>query len=147
VTTSSSADGSRHVSETERAQVEVLDGDEMEPDHFAGDPGPDHAPVAPDLSVGRGVIVEVARLAALEVPDVLRVARRGPPWRATLAGPPIIVRVRKEGVSVKLRIIARPGADLAETGRLVRGAVGRAVERLLGLEVREVTVLVDGVGS
>ena len=103
--------------------------------------------VAPELSVGRGVIVEVARLAALEVPEVLRVGRRGPRWRAALAGPPIMVRVRGDAVVVRLRIIARPGADLAVTGRRVREAVGRAVERLLGLQVQEVSVLVDGVGS
>jgi uncharacterized alkaline shock family protein YloU len=101
----------------------------------------------PDLSVGRSVIVEVARLAALEVPAVLRVARRGPRWRAALAGPPVMVRVRADGVTVKLRIIARPGADLADTGRRVRDAVGRAVERLLGLHVNEVSVLIDGVGG
>lgn len=102
--------------------------------------------VSADLSVGRSVIVEVARLAALEVPDVLRVARRGPPWRAALAGPPIVVRVRADGVVVRLRVIARPGANLAETGRRVREAVGRAVERMLGLQVQEVSVLIDGVG-
>jgi uncharacterized alkaline shock family protein YloU len=103
--------------------------------------------VTADLSVGRGVIVEVARLAALEVPEVLRVARRGPRWRAALAGPAVMVRVRGDGVTVRLRIIARPGADLAATGRHVREAVGRAVERLLGLQVQEVSVLVDGVGT
>ena len=101
----------------------------------------------PDLSVGRSVVVEVARLAALEVPEVLRVGRRGPRWRAILAGPPIMVCVRAEGVTVKLRVIARPGADLATTGRRVREAVGRAVERLLGLRVVEVSVLFDGVGG
>ncbi|HYK95924.1 MAG TPA: Asp23/Gls24 family envelope stress response protein [Candidatus Dormibacteraeota bacterium] len=101
---------------------------------------------APNLSVGRGVIVEVARLAALEVPDVLSVARRGPRWRAALAGPPIMVRVRTDGVMVRLRVIARPGADLATTGRRVREAVGRAVERLLGLRVTEIDVVIDGVG-
>ncbi len=113
----------------------------------------DESPVGPpsaepiELTVGRGVIVEVARLAAQEVPEVLQVARRGPPWRAALAGPPIMVRVRNEGVELELRIIARPGADLVLAGRQVREAVGRAVERLLGLEVRSVTVLVDGVGT
>lgn len=113
----------------------------------------DEEPVGPpaeelvELTVGRGVIIEVARLAALEIPEVLQVARRGPPWRAALAGPPISVRVRKEGVEVELRIIARPGADLVTAGRRVREAVGRAVARLLGLEVRSVTVLVDGVGG
>ncbi len=100
-----------------------------------------------ELTVGRGVIVEVARLAALENPAVLRVARRGPPWRAALAGPAIMVRVRKEGVELELRIIARPGADLVAAGRQVRNAVGLAVQRLLGLDVRSVTVLIDGVGG
>lgn len=113
----------------------------------------DAAPLGPpaespiELTVGREVIVEVARRAALEIPDVLKVARRGPPWRAALAGPPVSVRVRREGVEVELRIIARPGADLVQAGRHVREAVGRAVERLLGLEVRSVTVLIDGVGQ
>jgi uncharacterized alkaline shock family protein YloU len=113
----------------------------------------DESPVRPpgaesiQLSVGRGVILEVARLAALEIPEVLQVARRGPPWRAALAGPPVMVRVRRTGVEVELRIIARPGADLVQAGRQVREAVGRAVERLLGLEVSSVTVLVDGVGA
>jgi uncharacterized alkaline shock family protein YloU len=58
-----------------------------------------------------------------------------------------MVRVRPDGVVVRLRIIARPGADLAATGRRVRDAVGRAVERLLGLHVEEVSVLIDGVGT
>lgn len=134
-------------SETRPQELLIVEGDELEDDAFATDPGPEDMHIAPDLTVGRGVIIEVARLAALEVPDVLSVARRGPPWRAALAGPPIMVRVRPEGVEVKLRIIARPGADLADTGRHVRDAVGRAVEHLLGLHVREVVVLIDGVGG
>lgn len=126
---------------------------EREPDTNGDDLVVDAEPLGPpgsqpvELSVGRGVIIEVARLAALEIPEVLRVARRGPPWRAALAGPPIMVRVRKEGVELELRIIARPGADLATAGRRVRDVVGLAVERLLGLQVRSVTVLIDGVGS
>ena len=100
-----------------------------------------------ELSVGRGVIVDVVRAAALEIPDVLRVTRRGPRWRAALAGPATMVRVRPEGVEIELRFSARPGADLVATGRHVRDAVGLAVQRLLGLEVRSVTVLVDGVGG
>jgi uncharacterized alkaline shock family protein YloU len=57
------------------------------------------------------------------------------------------VRVRGDVVDVRLRIIARPGADLAATGRHVRESVARAVERLLGLRVNEVSVLIDGVGT
>ncbi len=113
----------------------------------------DAAPARPpsttpiELSVGRGVIVDVVRQAALEIPAVLQVARRGPRWRAVLAGPPVAVHVRPEGVEIELRVIARPGSDLVAAGRQVRSAVGLAAERLLGLQVRFVTVLVDGVGS
>ena len=102
---------------------------------------------APLLTVGRGVIAEVARLAALEVPEVLRVGRAAPPWRVALAGSPISIRVRAGEVSVRIRLVARPGADLVAATANVRRAVGTAIERLLGLRVAGVTVLVDGVGS
>jgi uncharacterized alkaline shock family protein YloU len=101
----------------------------------------------PELTVGRGVIAEVARLAALEVPDVLRVGRGGPRWRVALSGPPIVVRVRGDEVSVRLWLIARPGADLVATAKAVRAAVGAAMERLLALSIGGVTVVIDGVGG
>ena len=101
----------------------------------------------PDLTVGRGVIVEMTRLAALEVPGVLKVARGGPAWRAVFRGPPVGVRVHGGQVAVRLWIVARPGADLATAGRQVRTAVAAAVERLLGLELGSVTVIVDGIGA
>src|SRR2546423_11370740 len=74
------------------------------------------SPTPVELSVGRGVIVDVVRQAALEIPEVLAVERRGPRWRAALAGPAIAVRVRPEGVEIELRIIARPAADLVAAG-------------------------------
>lgn len=122
---------------------------EPELDAIIVDAEPEGPPSATpiELTVGRGVIVDVVRQAALEIPDVLAVSRRGPRWRAALAGPAITVHVRPEGVEIELRVIARPGADLVAAGRHVRDAVGLAVQRLLGLEVRSVTVLVDGVGS
>jgi uncharacterized alkaline shock family protein YloU len=100
-----------------------------------------------DLTVGRGVITEMVRLAALEVPGVVRVGRAGPPWRALLGGPAVSARVRDARVFVRLWIVARPGHALGPLTAQVRTAVGAAVERLLGLELGAVTVLVDGVGS
>jgi uncharacterized alkaline shock family protein YloU len=100
-----------------------------------------------DLTVGRGVISEMVRLAALEVPGVVRVGRAGPPWRAILGGPAVSTRVREARVFVRLWIVARPGQALGPLTAQVRTAVGAAVERLLGLELGAVTVLVDGVGS
>ncbi len=99
------------------------------------------------LTVGPGVIRETVRLAALEVPGVIRVGRGGPRWRDTLAGSPIRVRVRDGRVHVTIWLTARPRQRLVPLTDQVREAVGGAVVRLLGLELGGVTVLVDGVGA
>lgn len=101
----------------------------------------------PELTVGRGVIAELVRLAAFEVPGVAQVRRGGPAWRRILAGPAVSVRQRDDRVLVRLSIVARPGQPLAPLADQVRAAVAATVERLLGLELGAVTVLVDGVGG
>ncbi len=100
----------------------------------------------PSLSVGPGVIRDVVRLAALEVPGVLRVGRGGPRWRDALGGSPVKVRVRSGLVFVTVRLVARPRQPLVPLAQQVRSAVAAAVVRLLGMELGGVTVLVDGVG-
>jgi uncharacterized alkaline shock family protein YloU len=99
------------------------------------------------LSVGPGVIRETVRLAALEVPGVVRVGRGGPRWRDAIAGSPVHIRVRDGRVHVTLWVVARPRQRLVPLTEQVREAVGAAVVRLLGLELGGVTVLVDGVGA
>ncbi|MEO8469011.1 MAG: Asp23/Gls24 family envelope stress response protein [Chloroflexota bacterium] len=101
----------------------------------------------PVLSVGRGVIVEVARSAALEVPGVLRVARAGPAWRSFFLGPAVAVRTHDDRVDVRLWVVARPGARLSAVGAEARAAVAGSIERLLGLHLGSVTVIVDGIGG
>ena len=99
------------------------------------------------LSVGPGVIRDTVRLAALEVPGVLRVGRGGPRWRDALGGSPVKVRVRDGRVHVTVWLVARPRQRLVPLTGQVRDAVAGAVERLLGMELDGVTVLVDGVGA
>ena len=101
----------------------------------------------PELTVGRGVIAELVRLAAFEVPGVARVGRGGPAWRRLVGGPAVSVRIRDERVVVRLWVVARPGQSLATLSGQVRTTVAATVERLLGLELGAVTVLVDGVGG
>ena len=101
----------------------------------------------PQLSVRQGVIADVVRAAALEVKGVARVSRGGPAWRRAMGGRPVSVRVREDRVVVRLWIVARPGYALGPLAGSVRTAVSTAVERLLGLDVGAVTILVDGVGS
>ena len=97
------------------------------------------------LTVSRRVIVEMVREAALEVPGVLRV-KRGRPL-AWLGGSPVRARVRDGRVSVRVWVIARPGHPVGPLAAQIRQAVGATIERLLALEIGEVTVVVDGVGG
>ena len=99
------------------------------------------------LSVGRGVITDTVRLAALEVPGVVRVGRGGAMWRDLLLGAPIKVRIRDGRVHATVWVVARPRQSLVTVAQDVRAAVGAAIVRLLGMEIGGVTVLVDGVGS
>jgi uncharacterized alkaline shock family protein YloU len=99
------------------------------------------------LTVGPGVIRETVRLAALEVPGVVRVGRGGARWRDALGGSPVRVRIRDGHVHVTIWLVARPRQPLVPLTAQVRDAVGAAVVRLLGLEIGGVTVLVDGIGA
>ena len=101
----------------------------------------------PALSVGRGVVTEMSRVAAYEVPGVSRVSRGGPRWLAALSGPPVVVRIRDHRVHVRVFVVVRPGQPLSAVADGVRSAVERTVERLLGLDLGAVTVIVDGVGG
>jgi uncharacterized alkaline shock family protein YloU len=102
---------------------------------------------SPQLIVGPAVIRETVRLAALEVPGVLRVGRSGGWLRQRLAGEAVTTRLGGAEVSVRIAIVARPGQALRPLAGLVRAAVVAALERQLGLVPGEVTVSVDGVGA
>jgi uncharacterized alkaline shock family protein YloU len=81
------------------------------------------------------------------MPGVLRIGRGGAAWRAWLRGAPVVVRMDDGRVEVHLWIVARPNADVRDLAAQVRRTVRAAVERLLGLEVSSVSVVVDGIGS
>ncbi len=99
------------------------------------------------LAVSRPVIRDLVRLAAMEVPGVLRVGWAGSPWRRLAVGRPVAVRLRNGAVEARVVVVARPGQQLGTLAAEVRRAVATAIERLLGLELGEVTVRIDGVGG
>lgn len=102
---------------------------------------------APELVVTREVVVDMVRLAAEEVPGVLRVGHGGPGWLAFRHGDPVRVRLEDGRVEVRVVVVARPAQSLVALARGVRTSVAAACERLLGLDAASVTVIVDGVGA
>lgn len=102
---------------------------------------------APELIVTRAVVEDMVRLAAEEVPGVLRLGYGGPALRTMLRGAPVRVRLDGGRATVRVVVIARPSQSLVTVSSQVRAAVASACERLLGLEAASVSVLVDGVGG
>lgn len=115
------------------------------------------APEAPDASaeelgavrIARRVLRTVVVQAALAVPGVVRVARvsRG---LADLLGRPLPhagvgLAVRGNTVAVDLYLITQPDMSMVEVGTAVQEAVGAAVERILGMDAREVNVYIQDV--
>jgi len=100
----------------------------------------------PPLSVAHSVVARMVRRAAVAAPGVVRIGRGGPGLLARLE-PAVSVRARADGIAVRIIVIARPGHDLRVVAGDVRTAVGATVERLLGLALSDVTVIVDGVGE
>ena len=100
---------------------------------------------SPDMTVSRRVVVEMVRLAAIEVPGVVRIGRGSGAWAASLGRSPVRVRIRDGHVEARVWVVARPGQAIVPLAREVRTAVAASIERLLDLEVRDVTVVVDGV--
>ena len=99
------------------------------------------------LTVRRRVIGAMARAAAASQPGVLRVGRGGPPFWAWLAGPAVTARLRDGRVHVRMFVVARSGEPLVALSARVRRSIAETIERQLGLELGEVTILVDGIGG
>ena len=101
----------------------------------------------PDLVVGAAVVRETVRLAALEVPGVLRVGWSGGWLRQALAGDAVTTERNGPEVSVRIAVVARPGQALPALAGNVRAAVVASLGRQLGLQPGNVTIHVDGVGA
>lgn len=93
--------------------------------------------------VRRQVVVEVAAEAARSVPGVTRLGR-GP---TLFPGAPVEATLDQGTVVVRLSLVAAEGVRLVSLGADVRRVVAAAIERLLGLSVEEVTVVIDGIGT
>ncbi len=87
--------------------------------------------------VAQSVLASVVEMTALKVPGVVRTAPYG---RRT-----VHVRVEGNAVHTDIGIIVAAEAQVPEVSAAVRRQVAAAIERLLGMEAKEVNVFVRDV--
>jgi len=102
------------------------------------------------VTIAPGVLVTIARLSALSIPGVRRMSERGPSSVGRIlgiggAGQGTRVEVVDHAVTVDLYIVVDGGVNMLQVGRAVQAEVTRAIQDMVGMEVREVNVRIDDV--
>lgn len=100
--------------------------------------------------VAPNVLVTIARLTTLSVPGV---ARMSPRWARGVgrllgggaAGDGVRVQLEDDAVIVDLHIVARHDANMLNLGRTIQAEVARAIQDMVGMEVKEVNVYIQDV--
>lgn len=101
----------------------------------------------PALWVPLEVVVDVAASAARGVPGVARLGRGGRGLSGLVGRPPVEARLEEGEALLRVRVVAGSDVGFDALAEAVRRAVATAVERQLGLAVREVTVVIAGLGG
>jgi uncharacterized alkaline shock family protein YloU len=111
-------------------------------------PASSSAPVSGKIFVSPGVLLTVARLAALSVPGVAgmspvpggvnRPFRRG-------AAQGVRLETRAEEVSAELFLVLHPESDAREVARRVQLEVCRAITEIVGMKVGQVVVHIEDI--
>jgi len=101
------------------------------------------------VTIAPGVLVTIASLSALSVPGVRRMSERASRHMRILGvggiGQGTRVQVVDGAVSVDLHIIVEGGVNMLKVGRAIQATVTRAIQDMVGMEVREVNVYIDDV--
>ncbi len=94
-------------------------------------------------------LMTIARLAALSVPGVVRMANvpGGVNWlfQRRPIGKGVHLEVRDHTVRADLHLVVAPGANMRNIGLQVQAEVTRAMEQMVGMDVDSVNVHIDDV--
>jgi len=99
-------------------------------------------------TIAPAVLVTIARLTALSVPGVTRLApapgRAGRLFRRAANGG-IRLAVIDSTVSLEVHLAVAPETNVREVARRVQGEVARAIEETVGMEVSRIDVHIEDV--
>jgi uncharacterized alkaline shock family protein YloU len=107
-----------------------------------------HETLPGTVTIAPGVLATIVRMTTLAHPGVLRLASRMPPSLPRLRGKGaqadgLRVDVSDDAVTVDVHVIADPSASLTDLGKELQTQIARALEDMVGMEVRSVNVFID----
>jgi uncharacterized alkaline shock family protein YloU len=98
------------------------------------------------ITIAPEVLVTTARLTALAVPGVSRLA--SPPGVGRLLpNEGVRVKIVDDKVYVKVYVMTDPGVNMLAVGRKIRAEITRALQDMVGVEVKAVDVHIEDVAS
>jgi len=96
------------------------------------------------ITVAPEVLETVARLTALAVPGVARLASRSGVGRL-LRSDGVKLNIVGNSVRVALYVVTEPDVNMLGVGRQIQAEVTRAIQDMVGMEVKSVDVHIDDV--
>ena len=103
------------------------------------------------VMIAPNVLVTIVQKTATSVPGVHKLDEGVPGVKRLLGlhtvGQGVEVGVADNEVSVDVYLVARRDTDLLQMGRKLQGDVTRAIEDIVGMDVREVNVHVEDVAT
>jgi len=102
------------------------------------------------VTIAPNVLVTIAKLTTLSTPGV---ARMSPRWASGVGrllgrgavGDGVRIQLEDDAVIVDLHIVARHDANMLSLGRTIQAEVARAIQDMVGMEVKEVNVYIQDV--
>jgi len=103
------------------------------------------------VTIAPNVLVTIVQKTAASVPGVAKLCDSTPGVKRLLGlhtvGRGVEVNVLDGQVMVDVYLVARRGNDLLQMGLEVQRAIARAIEDIVGMEVREISVHVEDVAT
>jgi uncharacterized alkaline shock family protein YloU len=103
------------------------------------------------VTIAPNVLVTIVQKATLSDPGVAQLSDNVPGVKRFLglhtSGRGVDVRVADNCVTVNVYLTARRGVALLQLGRQLQSGIARAIEDIVGMEVREVNIHIEDVAT
>ena len=101
------------------------------------------------VRVARQVLSTIVINTALQIPGVARIAHTNDQWSRLLGREiprqGVTLTVKDNTLSADLYIVVQSGVDIVEVGTAVQEEVASAIEKMIGMQIREINVYIQDV--